>query len=340
MNHRPRPGVPGTPTSASGIRPRPTLRPRLTSTLLALFLLGLLATACGESDPSTVGGTDDPSTTDAALKSKVPLKIGAIPDQDPEKLQRLYGTVAGYLEKELGIPVEYVPVTDYTAAVTLFKVGDLDLVWFGGLTGVQARLQVDGAQAIVQRDIDAAFHSLFIANPASGIKAVMSAKGLDQLKGRRFTFGSESSTSGRLMPEFFLGEIGVKTTDFQGPPGFSGSHDKTIDLVAAGTYEAGVVNEQVWKDRVAKGTVDLSKVDTIYRTPAYHDYHWVVHPQVKKRYGPDVVERIQRAFETLDPADPRGKVVLELFGAKKFIETDNSQYGQIEKVGRSAGLIL
>lgn len=340
MTGRSRPGVPGTIRSGSGIRPRPTVGPRLKSTLLALGLLAFLASACGDSDPSTVGGSDEPSTTGVAPKGKVPLKIGAIPDQDPEKLQRLYATVAGYLEKELGIPVEYVPVTDYTAAVTLFKVGDLDLVWFGGLTGVQARLQVEGAEAIVQRDIDAAFHSLFIANPASGIKAVMNVKGLDQLKGRRFTFGSESSTSGRLMPEFFLGEAGVKTSDFEGPPGFSGSHDKTIDLVAAGTYEAGVVNEQVWKDRVAKGTVDLSKVDTIYRTPGYHDYHWVVHPQVKKRYGPDVVERIQQAFETLDPTDPTGKVVLELFGAKKFIETDNSQYGQIEKVGRSAGLIL
>lgn len=343
MTHPCRPGVPGTPTSGSAIRPRPTLGTRLSSTLIALCLLTLLATACGDSDndKSIVGETsDESSSTTVAPRSDVPLKIGAIPDQDPEKLQRLYGTVADYLEEELGIPVEYVPVTDYTAAVTLFKVGDLDLVWFGGLTGVQARLQVDGAQAIVQRDIDAAFHSLFIANPASGIKAVMNADGLDQLKGRRFTFGSESSTSGRLMPEFFLGEAGVETTDFQGPPGFSGSHDKTIDLVAAGTYEAGVVNEQVWKDRVAKGTVDLSKVDTIYRTPAYHDYHWVVHPQVKKRYGPDVVKRIQEAFETLDPADPTAKVVLELFGANKFIKTDNSQYGQIEKVGRSAGLIL
>lgn len=325
MNGLPRPGVPGTHKAPSGIRPRPTAGRGLTSALLALCLAALLVTACGDSETPT--------------DNKVPLKIGAIPDQDPEKLQRLYGTVASYLEEELGMPVEYVPVTDYTAAVTLFKVGDLDLVWFGGLTGVQARLQVKGAEAIVQRDIDAAFHSLFIANPGSGIKAVMNIEGLDQLKGRRFTFGSESSTSGRLMPEFFLGEAGVKTTDFTGEPGFSGSHDKTIDLVAAGTYEAGVVNEQVWKDRVARGTVDLSKVDTIYRTPAYHDYHWVLHPEVKKRYGRDIVERIQKAFETLDPGDAKEKTVLQLFGAKRFIKTDNSRYGQIEKVGRSTGLI-
>lgn len=341
MTARSRLGVPETLTHRSATRPRPTHRRRLTTSFVALCLLALLAAACGDSDPSTTSDTTkDSATTSVAPRSTVPLKIGAIPDQDPEKLQRLYGSVAEYLKKELGVPVEYVPVTDYTAAVTLFKVGDLDLVWFGGLTGVQARLQVKGARAIVQRDIDAAFHSLFIVNPASGLRAVMNLKGLAQLKGRRFTFGSESSTSGRLMPEFFLGQAGVRTTDFAGPPGFSGSHDKTIDLVAAGTFEAGVVNEQVWKDRVAKGTVDPSKVTVYYRTPAYHDYHWVVRPDLEARYGKDIVERIQKAFEGLDPADPIGKTVLELFGAKRFIETDNSQYKQIEEVGRSAGLIL
>lgn len=335
-------GVPETLTQGSAPRPCPTRRRRPMLTLVALSLLALLAAACGDSDPSTVGETNpaDSATSSVAPKSTVPLKIGAIPDQDPEKLQRLYGSVAEYLKTELGVPVEYVPVTDYTAAVTLFKVGDLDLVWFGGLTGVQARLQVKGARAIVQRDIDAAFHSLFIINPASGLRAVMNMKELAQLKGRRFTFGSESSTSGRLMPEFFLGKAGVEITDFAGPPGFSGSHDKTIDLVAAGTFEAGVVNEAVWKDRVAKGTVDETKATVFYRTPAYNDYHWVVRPDLEERYGKDIVERIQKAFQDLDPADPVGKTVLELFGAKRFIETDNSQYGQIEEIGRRAGLIL
>src|SRR5918998_3262581 len=100
-----------------------------------------------------------------------PLIISAIPDQDPEKLQRLYGKVASYLSRELGVPVEYKAVTDYTASVTAFKVGDLDLVWYGGLTGVQARLQVPEAQPIAQRDIDEEFHSVFIANNKSDIKS-------------------------------------------------------------------------------------------------------------------------------------------------------------------------
>lgn len=268
-----------------------------------------------------------------------PLVTGAIPDQDPEKLQRLYGKLADYLEAELGVTVEYKPVTDYTAAVTAFKVGDLDMVWFGGLTGVQARLQVPGAEAIAQRDIDADFHSVFIANKSSGIAPVTSADGLQNLKGHTFTFGSESSTSGRLMPQYFLEQAGVKLEDFQGKVGFSQSHDATIQLVEAGTYEAGALNEQVWKSRVAAGEVDLNKVEVIWRSPAYFDYHWVLNPAVKARYGDDFSEKVQAALLKLDPAIPEQKEILELFGANKFIATQNDNYQQIEAVGRSIGKI-
>jgi phosphonate transport system substrate-binding protein len=268
-----------------------------------------------------------------------PLVTGAIPDQDPEKLQRLYSKLAVYLSQELGVPVEYKPVTDYTAAVTAFKVGDLDLVWFGGLTGVQARLQVPGATAIAQRDIDANFHSVFIANKSTGLQPITDLKGLSVLKGRTFTFGSESSTSGRLMPQYFLQQAGLKLTDFKGEPGFSKNHDATIKLVEAGTYEVGVLNEQVWNKGVAAKTIDLSKVDVIWRTPAYYDYHWVISPQVEQRYGKDFPQRVQAAFLKLDPKDPKHREILDLFGAAKFIPTENGNYQQIEAIGRDIGKI-
>lgn len=268
-----------------------------------------------------------------------PLITGAIPDQDPEKLQRQYQKLSTYLEKELGIPVEYKPVTDYTAAVTGFKVGDLDLVWFGGLTGVQARLQVPNAQAIIQRDIDEQFHSLFIANKNSGIPKLNNISELQKLKGHTFTFGSESSTSGRLMPQYFLKQAGVKLADFKGEVGFSGNHDKTIKLVEAGAYEVGAVNEQVWQERVKNKEIDLSKVDVIFRTPAYYDYHWVIHPEVKAKYGEDFINKVQQAFLKLDPNIPEHKEILDLFSAGKFIKTQNSNYGQIEAVGREIGKI-
>lgn len=297
---------------------------------LSLFLLLLPLTACSSNpvgSSSTTGGT------------KATLVTGAIPDQDPEKLQRQYSKLATYLEKELGVPVEYKPVTDYAAAVTAFKVGDLDLVWFGGLTGVQARLQVDGAEAIAQRDVDEKFHSVFIANKNSGLTSIKNTADLKQLKGHTFTFGSESSTSGRLMPQYFLQQAGLKLNDFKGEVGFSGDHDKTIKLVEAGTYDAGAVNEKVWLKRTESKEVDLNKVVVLWRSPAYYDYHWVIHPDVKQQYGEDFAKKVQDAFLKLDPSIPEQKEILELLEAKKFIPTKNSNYTQIEAIGREIGKI-
>ena len=296
-----------------------------------LLLLLLPLTACSPN----ISGT---SRTTDALEVK-PLVTGAIPDQDPEKLQRQYTKLAAYLQKELGVPVQYKPVTDYTGAVTAFKVGDLDLVWFGGLTGVQARLQVPGAEAIAQRDGDEKFHSLLIANKKSGLKPFKDIADLKQLKGRTLTFGSESSTSGRLMPQYFLQEAGLQLTNFKGQVGFSGDHDKTIKLVEAGTYEVGAVNEKVWLQRLAAKEVDLNKVEVIWRTPAYYDYHWLINPQVKQRYGEDFVKKAQDAFLKLDPKVPEQKEILDLFQAGKFIPTKNENYTQIEKIGRQIGKI-
>lgn len=275
---------------------------------------------------------------DGATQTK-PLMTGAIPDQDPEKLQRQYTKLADYLQKELKVPVEYKPVTDYVAAVTAFKVGDLDLVWFGGLTGVQARLQVPGSEAIAQRDVDEKFHSLLITNKQSGLKPFKDSTNLKQLKGHTFTFGSESSTSGRLMPQYFLQQAGLKLEDFKGEVGFSGDHDKTIKLVEAGTYDVGAVNEKVWLKRLQAKEVDPNKVQVIWRSPAYYDYHWVINPQVKQRYGNDFVKKVQNAFLKLDPKVPEQKEILDLLQANKFIPTQNSNYAQIEAVGREIGKI-
>jgi len=235
--------------------------------------------------------------------------------------------------------VTYKPVTDYTAAVTAFKVGDLQMVWFGGLTGVQARLQVPGAAAIAQREIDAKFHSIFIANKNSGLAPITDQKGLTVLKGKTFTFGSESSTSGRLMPQYFLQQANVKLEDFKGEVGFSKNHDATLKLVQSGTYDAGVMNEKVWLSRLKEGKVDTSKVEAIWRTPSYYDYHWVINPAVKQQFGADFEQKVQAALFKLNPAVPEQKEILDLFNATKFVPTQNANYAQIEQVGRDIGKI-
>jgi len=305
----------------------PTSPPRaaLLRPALLLVALTLIAVACGDT-PAT-----RPDRT---------LKISAIPDQDPAKLATINQAMATHLAGKLGVKVEFVPVTDYAASVSLFKTGDLDLVFFGGLTGVQARLQTPGAVLIAQRDIDAAFQSIFIASSGSGIQPVSEVGQLAGLKGKRFTFGSESSTSGRLMPEFFLDQAGLSSEkDFNGPPGYSGSHDKTIDLVQAGTYEAGALNLQVWKGRKDKGTVDLTKVTEVFTTPSYHDYHWIAGPKTNERFGAGFTDQLTEAITSLDGADPVQATVLGLYGAKQFVPTSAESYREIEQIGRKLKLI-
>ena len=297
--------------------------------LIASLLTGITITATMTSCASRPTGTKSPV-----------LHIGAIPDQNPEKLNRLYGSLSAELSDQLKVPVQYVPVSNYPAAVSAFRTGSLDLVWFGGLTGVQARLQTPGAKVLAQRDIDAQFTSVFIANGASGLRPFSGGDQLTNLKGRRLSFGSESSTSGRLMPQYFMSQKGVSTEDLAGgTPGFSGSHDATVAVVQSGAYEVGALNEQVWKSNVEDGRVDPNNVSVIWRTPPYVDYHWVARPDLDQRFGKGFTNKVQAALLQISPTTARGETILELFGAAEFIPAQNSDYDKIEAVGRQLGKI-
>jgi phosphonate transport system substrate-binding protein len=312
----------GTRSVARSGGPEDLIPPFSRRTLLAGVGAALAAagTGCGRSSPV------------AGATSSAPLRIGAVPDQDPEVLQRLYGTVAEAVSTGLDLEVEYAPVTDYAAAVSLFRTGDLDLVWFGGLTGVQARLQTPGAVPVAQRDIDRAFTSVFVVNAATGLAP---SPDLTALAPLRFSYGSETSTSGRLMPAWFLREAGVDPQGFPGGPGFSGSHDATLALVASGSYQAGALNAQVWRARSEEGVVDPAVV-LHSETPPYADYHWLLNPRAAGRTGvPDLADRLLGFFTGLPPGDP----VLDLFGAGSFVPVQPSDHDRIEQIGRDLGLV-
>jgi len=268
-----------------------------------------------------------------------PLWISAIPDQDPEKLNRLYPDVAKRFAEATGLQVVYRPVTDYTAVVRAFEIGDIHLAWMGGLTGVQARARVPGATAIAQRDIDADFHSVFIAAKSTGLAPFSDVSGLKGLAGHTLTFGSETSTSGRLMPQYFMRQGGLDPADLKGSPGFSGSHDATIEAVASGSFEVGAANEQVWKATVKAGKVDLSGVVVLWRTPGYADYHWLARPDLDEAFGAGAAGKITGLLLGLDPSDQGDAGILELFGADAFVSTKNANYDQIEAVAKELGLL-
>jgi phosphonate transport system substrate-binding protein len=269
-----------------------------------------------------------------------PLRISAIPDVDPSDLAEREEAMAAYLAEELDVAVEYVPVSDYAASVSLFGTDDLDLVFYGGLTGVQARLRTEGARVLAQRDIDERFRSVFIAHRDAGLEPMDDLAGLSGLEGSRFTFGSESSTSGRLMPAYFLDQAGIDPeADFAGAPGFSGSHDLTIDLVEAGSYEVGALNQQVWQARTEAGTVDTGTVQEIFTTPEYVDYHWVGAPGLDERFGAGFTDRLRQALLDLDGSDAEETALLEEYGAEAIIPAAPADYDRIEEIARTLNLI-
>lgn len=289
----------------------------ITSLLTVLMVISL--TACT-------------SKTSEEPKEEKILKIGAIPDQDASKLNKSFDELEKYLSEKLGVKVEFVPSSDYAALVTAFERGEMHLAWFGGLTGVQARDLVPNAQAIAQRPMDQEFHSVFITQKG------IDAKKLKDLKGLSFTFGSESSTSGHLMPRYFLTQEGIDATkDFDGAPNFSGSHDKTWKLVESGSFQAGVLNESVWKSAVDEGKVDLNKVNVAYVTPAYYDYHWTVNDNIDKEFGEGTTDKIKEAILSLNNKD--NATIMEVFQSDKFIETKNENYEKIRSVAKELGMI-
>ena len=285
--------------------------------------IALLAVVLG------VAGCGVPDEESAAV-----LRFSGIPDQNTTELAERFQPLAEYLSRELGVRVEYVPSRDYQATVELFRNGDVLLGWFGGLTGVQARGAVDGARAIAQGDADPDYYSYFIANKSTGLAA--SDEFPADIGKYSFTFGSESSTSGRLMPEYFIREATGQSPEefFTDPLGFSGSHDRTAELVESGQYDVGALNYLVYERRVEDGTTDPDVARIIWQSPTYVDYHWVAHPRLDEAFGADFTDRLQQTLVGITDSN-----LLSALPRERLIRADDQDYDQLRAVAEQLGML-
>src|SRR5215472_7922449 len=257
----------------------------------------------------------------------------AIPDQDETRLVERFSRFAKYLEAQLGVPVKYVPVKTYPAAVTAFINNDVQLAWFGGFTGVQARHAVPGSEAIAQGVEDVNFKSYFIASAETGLK--FSKDFPAGIKGRTFLFGSRSSTSGRVMPEYFIRKhfAGKTPDEIFSRVGFSGDHSRTLQLVQSGAYQVGVLDYTVYEVEKKAGRVDESRVAVIWESPTFPDYQFTIRGDVDKQFGPGFKDKVRQAIVSL--ADPE---ILGYFARSKFVPASNAEYAPIEEVAAATKL--
>ena len=257
----------------------------------------------------------------------------AIPDQDESKLQERFGAIGEYLSEALDVEVRYVPVKSYAAAVSAFRNNQVQLAWFGGLSGVQARALVPGSQALAQGVEDQAFWSYLIAHESTGLQA---GDVIDEnMRGMTFTFGSKSSTSGRLIPEFHLRERFNEAPEavFE-RVGFSGSHSRTLRLIESGSYQVGAINYAVWQRELEAGNIDTDAVKVIWQTPSYPNYQWSIRGDADEQFGAGFTDRVRAALLALD--DPE---LLARFPRSGFIPAANADYEPIKQTAQAVGLI-
>nr|WP_314573224.1 putative selenate ABC transporter substrate-binding protein [uncultured Pseudomonas sp.] len=256
------------------------------------------------------------------------LRVSAIPDEAPTELLRKFKPLGAYLEQQTGMKVEFVPVADYPAVVEALATDRLDMAWLGGFTFVQVNQKTGNAIPLVQREQDAQFTSKFITSDPN-------VKSLADLKGKSFAFGSISSTSGSLMPRYFMLQDNIKPETYFSRVAYSGAHDATAAWVQAGKVDAGVLNASVWQKLVDSGKVDTDKVKVFATTPTYFDYNWTV----RGTLDPALAEKLKQAFLALDPAKPADKAILDLQAASRFIATKPENYKGIEDAARAADLL-
>ncbi len=255
------------------------------------------------------------------------LRISMIPTTDPGKMIRESEPLVAYLEKETGAKVEITVPTNYAAVVEAIANDQVDIAYLGGFTYVQSSKRA-GVIPLVQRDQDQNFHSLFITQAESGIN------GLSDLKGRTFAFGDVNSTSGHLMPEYFMREAGVDPEVIKKAV-YTGGHDATALAVANKRVDAGALDETVYQKMVADGKLDPPKAKVFITSPPFFDYVWVA----RKGLDTKLQEAFSSAFLKLDASDPQHTPVLDVMRAKKYVRANDRDYDKLRQAATGAGLL-
>jgi phosphonate transport system substrate-binding protein len=276
-----------------------------------LGVLLILATGCGK----------------AGNTSRQTLRLSMIPTTDPGKIIRESQPLIDYLEKETGAKVELTVPTNYAAVVEAVASDRVDIAYFGGFTYVQASARA-GAIPLVQRERDQAFHSLFITQPNSAIHS------LSDLKGHTFAFGDVNSTSGHLMPAYFMRQQGVDQAVIDKAI-YTGGHDATALAVANKKVDAGAMDEQVYARMIKEGKLSESQVRVFYTTPPFFDYVWAA------RAGLDrgLADAFTNAMLKLNQATPEQQPILQLLNASKYVRAVDANYDPLRQAARDAGLL-
>lgn len=302
----------------AGVRSMGSCRWVETRRVLLALVVALFAGACSSSS----------AATDEPLADGV-LQLGVLPDDEPDALEARYRPLADHLQYELGVDVTLVVPSSYADLTDEFARRSVDIAVFGAVSFLLAQDE-SGAEPLAMRDIDARFFTAFIA------RADEEGVAVSDFGGRRLAFGSDLSTSGHLMPRFFLGEVFAMEpeVDFSDVI-YTGTHDATVAAVLDGSADLGAVNKQVFDDMLRTGRLSADDLRVVWITPPYVDYVWAVQPALEEAVRTDILNTLLQ----LTASTPVGQEILTPLGGRGFIPATPEDFAQLRKIANEVGIL-
>ena len=249
------------------------------------------------------------------------LRVGVLPDESPGALRARHAPLLRYLGGELQLPCTLVIPKDYADLVRLFEKGELDLAFLGGYTFVSVEART-GAIPIVMRDVDTRATSYFLVRTDDRRESIR------EFGNARFAFGSELSTSGHVMPRYFLRQEGIEPEEFFSEVRYSGAHDRTAYLVRDKEVDIGVANSAVIDDMFEQGRLNRKNIWILWQSPTYANYVWAV-----PRTVPDEQRsRMMEAFLALSSATEGHTEILKLQQAGGFLPVIEDDFSRLRQI--------
>ncbi len=256
------------------------------------------------------------------------LRIGIVPHQNRDMMRKNFAALMTYIEASTGRKTDLIIPDDYRQLLNLFIEKKIDLALFGGVTFVLAHSKAN-AIPVVSRDVDIAFHSVVITNSHSDVAS------LSDLRGKSFSFGSELSTSGHLMPRYFFQQAGIDPESFFSAVTYSGAHDKTVLKVHNGEIFAGAVNQDILKDMITDGRIPARDIKVIWESPPFADYVWAMQEQIFEKYG----AMVRDAFMDLSKDKAQDKLILESLNANYFVPGSLEDFQHLSDIMKQRKMI-
>lgn len=230
-------------------------------TLIAAMIISSLG--CSDSGPASQAEPGQSETTSAPTDELGTIRFGLIPSEGGTDIVERFKPVIEQLEMELGRPVEAFSATEYLGIITAMKNKQVDVVYFGPKSYVEAN-RIAGAIAVAKElNLDglAGYFGIIVTNQSTGIRSLADARG------RSFGFTTPNSTSGYLVP--FIGimeETGMPAEEYFGDVKYTGTHGNAVRAVLAGDLDVAATNTLDFRAMQQSG-LDASALVEIWRSP-------------------------------------------------------------------------